>query len=58
MWNRDTTDSNKLILIYSTTIKDTIKKINKFAKLAHSTSTSNKEYVEAVFIRMPFPITF
>ena len=58
MWNRETTDSNKLILTYSTIIKDTIKNINKFAKLAHSTSKSNEEYVEAVFIRMPFPITF
>jgi len=58
MWNRETTNSNKLILTYSTIIKDTIKKINKFAKLAHSTSKSNEEYVETAFIRMPFPITF
>jgi len=58
MWNRETTNSNKLILTYSTIIKDTIKQINKFAKLVHSTSKANEEYVEAVFIRMPFPITF
>ena len=58
MWNRETADSNNLILTYSTIIKDTIKKINKFAKLAHSTSKSNEEYVETAFIRMPFPITF
>ena len=58
MWNRETTDSNKLILTYSAIIKDTIKNINKFAKLAHSTSKANEEYVESVFIRMPFPITF
>ena len=58
MWNRETTSSNKLILTYSTIIKDTIKQINKFAKLVHSTSKANEEYVEAVFIRMPFPITF
>ena len=58
MWNRETTNSNNLILTYSTIIKDTIKQINKFAKLVHSTSKANEEYVEAVFIRMPFPITF
>lgn len=58
MWNKETTDSNKLILTYSTIIKDTIKQINKFAKLVHSTNKENEEYVEAVFIRMPFPITF
>ena len=58
MWNRETTHSNKLILTYSAIIKDTIKNINKFAKLAHSTSKANEEYVESVFIRMPFPITF
>jgi hypothetical protein len=58
MWNRETADSNKLILTYSKIIKDTIKNINKFAKLAHSTSKSNEEYVETAFIRMPFPITF
>ena len=58
IWNRETTDSSKLILTYSTIIKDAIKKINKFAKLAHSLSKSNEEYIETVFIRMPFPITF
>ncbi len=58
MWNKETTDSNKMILTYSTIIKDTIKQINKFAKLVHSTSKVNEEYVEAVFLRMPFPITF
>ena len=58
MLNRETADSNKLILTYSKIIKDTIKNINKFAKLAHSTSKSNEGYVETAFIRMPFPITF
>ena len=58
MWDRKTTDSNKLILTYSTIISDTIKKKNKFIKLAHLTSKANDEYIEQVFIRMSFSITF
>jgi hypothetical protein len=58
MWTKETMDYDKLQDDYSKLIKDTIKELNKFAKKVHSTSKENEKYVEAVFTRFPFRITF
>ena len=58
MWSRETMKNEILSEQYSLFIKDTIKKLNKFAKKVHSTSKENERYVEAVFSRFPFRITF
>ena len=43
---------------YSKLITNTIKELNKFAKLVHSTSEENQRAVEVVFARMPFKMNF
>ena len=58
MWTKETMDYDKLQDGYSKLIKNTIKELNKFAKKVHSTSKENEKYVEAVFTRFPFRITF
>jgi hypothetical protein len=58
MWTRETMDYDMLKDDYSKLIKDTIKELNKFAKKVHSTSKENERYVEAVFARFPFKMTF
>ena len=58
MWTKETMDCDKLQDDYAKLIKDTIKKLNQFAKKVHSTSKENEKYVEAVFTRFPFRITF
>jgi hypothetical protein len=58
MWTRETMDYDMLKDDYSKLITNTIKELNKFAKKVHSTSKANERYVEAVFARMPFRMTF
>ncbi len=58
MWTRETMDYDMLKDDYSKLITNTIKELNKFAKKVHSTSKENERYVEAVFARMPFVMTF
>ncbi len=43
---------------YSKLIANTIKELNRFAKLVHSTSEGNERAVEVIFARMPFRMTF
>ena len=58
MWTRETMDYDMLRDNYSKLITNTIKELNKFAKLVHSTSEENQRAVEVVFARMPFKMTF
>ena len=58
MWTRETMNYDMLKDDYSKLITNTIKELNTFAKKVHSTSKENERYVEAVFARMPFVMTF
>jgi len=58
MWTRETMDYDMLKDNYSKLITNTIKELNKFAKLVHSTSEENQRAVEVVFARMPFKMIF
>ena len=56
MWSRETMKDEALNKEYSLIIKDTIKGINKFAKLVYSTSKVKQEIIQAVFSKIPFQI--
>jgi hypothetical protein len=58
MWTRETMDYDMLKDDYSKLIANTIKELNQFAKLVHSTSEDNERSVEVIFARMPFRMTF
>ena len=58
MWTRETMDYDMLKDDYSKLIANTIKELNRFAKLVHSTSKDNERAVEVIFARMPFRMTF
>jgi hypothetical protein len=58
MWSKQTMKNEILHKRYSVIIDQTIKEINKFAKLVHSTSKVKRETIQAVFSRIPFPIKF
>ena len=58
MGTRETMDYDMLKDNYSKLITNTIKELNKFTKLVHSTSKENQRAVEVVFARMPFKMTF
>jgi hypothetical protein len=58
MGTRETMDYDMLKDNYSKLVTNTIKELNKFAKLVHSTSKENQRAVEVVFTRMPFKMTF
>jgi hypothetical protein len=55
---RETMDYDMLKDYYSKLITNTIKELNKFVKLVHSTSEENQKAVEVVFARMPFKMNF
>ena len=56
MWSRETMKDEALNKEYSFIIKDTIKGINKSAKLVYSTSKVKQEMIQAVFSKIPFQI--
>ncbi len=56
MWSRETMKDEALNKEYSFIIKDTIKGINKSAKLVYSTSKVKQEIIQAVFSKIPFQI--
>ena len=56
MWSRETMKDEALNKEYSLIIKDTIKWINKSAKLVYSTSKVKQEIIQAVFSKIPFQI--
>jgi hypothetical protein len=56
MWSRETMKDEALNKEYSLIIKDTIKGINKSAKLVYSTSKVKQEIIQAVFSKIPFQI--
>ena len=58
MWTRETMDYDMLKDDYSKLIANTIKELNQFAKLLHSTNDDNEKAVEVIFARMPFRMTF
>jgi hypothetical protein len=56
MWSKETMKDEALNKEYSLIIKDTIKGINKSAKLVYSTSKVKQEIIQAVFSKIPFQI--
>ena len=56
MWSRETMKDESLNKEYSLIIKDTIKGINKSAKLVYSTSKVKQEIIQAIFSKIPFQI--
>ena len=56
MWSKETMKDEILSEQYSFIIKDTIKRINKSAKLVYSTSKVKQEIIQAVFSKIPFQI--
>ena len=56
MWSKETMKDEALNKEYSFIIKDTIKGINKSAKLVYSTSKVKQEIIQAVFSKIPFQI--
>jgi hypothetical protein len=56
MWSKETMKDKALNKEYSLIIKDTIKGINKSAKLVYSTSKVKQEIIQAVFSKIPFQI--
>ena len=56
MWSRETMKDEALNKEYSFIIKDTIKGINKSAKLVYSTSKVKQEIIQAIFSKIPFQI--
>jgi len=56
MWSKETMKDEALNKEYSFIIKDTIKGINKSAKLVYSTSKVKQEIIQAIFSKIPFQI--